>query len=219
MNELIEKTKLFVKKELLGETTGHDYWHSLQVWKNAKNIAKDNKNIDMEIVELSSLLHDIGDWKLNKWKTNKQKTKLFLKKQNLPAEKINAILEIIDNLAYRGSKAKKKPLSKEGKIVQDADRLEALGAIGIARSFATGQRLGQEIYNPNIKPLINMNEEEYKKQYTGKRKNTTINHFYEKLLIVADQMNTKKGKELAKKRKEFIELYLDQFFREWDGKR
>ena len=220
MKELIENTKEFVKQELLGETTGHDYWHSLQVWKNAKNIAKDMQNVDVEIIELTCLLHDIGDWKFHNGETQKQnQVKEFLESQNIEESKINHILEIIENLAFKGPKAEKIKLSAEGQIVQDADRLEALGAIGIARAFASGQRFGQEIYNSDIKLLMNADEKEYKKQYTGERKNTSINHFYEKLLLVADQMNTEKAKKLAFERKKFMELYLKQFFDEWEGKK
>ncbi|MFT4311175.1 MAG: HD domain-containing protein [Candidatus Woesearchaeota archaeon] len=219
LKEKIEKTKEFVKEELGEETTGHDYYHSLQVYKNAKLILKDQE-ADEEIVLLACLLHDIGDWKLHGAKTAKQKeVKEFLENIDVTKEKIEEIRHIIEHLAYKGPKEKQVKLSIEGQVVQDADRLEALGATGIARAFATGQKFGQPIHDPKINPSREYTKEEYEKQYTGERKNTTINHFYEKLLLIKDQINTPSAKEIALKRHEFMEHFLKQFFEEWEGKK
>nr|MBA4404800.1 phosphohydrolase [Nanoarchaeum sp.] len=216
--DIVEKTKKFVEKELSGETTGHDFWHSILVWRNAVHIGK-TENVDMSIVELAALLHDIGDWKLHSGESSgEQKIKSWLEMNNVDNDKILHILHIIENLAYKGPKADIIKLSNEGKVVQDADRLEGMGAIGIARTFATGQKLGQEIYNPNIKPNINQDAKEYKKQYTGEKKNTTINHFDEKLLFLKDRMNTQSGKKIAEHRHNFMKQFLDEFYKEWEGK-
>jgi uncharacterized protein len=125
---------------------------------------------------------------------------------------------LIKDIEYKGPQEKTKVTTKEGKVLQDADRLEALGAIGIARCFATGSQLGQEIHNPNNPPILDQTEEEFKKQYTGERKNTTINHFYEKILKVKDLMNTETGKKIAEKRHKYVQEFLDRFFKECEGK-
>lgn len=132
---------------------------------------------------------------------------------------IDHVLEIIKDLSFKGHEEQSEMKTIEGKVVQDADRLEAIGAIGIARAFATGQKLGQEIYNPDIKPDLKMSRKEYKKQYTGERHNTSINHFYEKLLLLKDLMNTRTAKKLAEGRHKYMEEFLKEFFREWEGER
>lgn len=214
----IQKAKEFVKKELYGETTGHDYWHSLLVWRNAKNIGK-TENADMLVVELAALLHDIGDWKISGGEsTGAEKNRKFLEEIKIDEKRIQHILDIIEGLAFKGS-IDKPLLSIEGQIVQDADRLEALGAIGIARAFASGQKFRQEIYNPDIKPAPHRNPEDYKKQYTGERKNTSINHFYEKLLFIKDLMNTEAAKKIAEERHLYMKQFLTRFYEEWEGKK
>lgn len=216
--QIIEKTKKYVEKELSGETTGHDWWHSFLVWRNAVNIGKTEK-VDMFVVELAALLHDIGDWKIHGGESSgEQKIRSWLEMNGVDADKISHILSIIEDIAYKGPKANISQLSEEGKVVQDADRLEAMGAIGIARVFAMGQKLGQEIYNPEIKPNVEQDAREYRKKYTGEKKNTTINHFYEKLLFLKDRMNTRSGKKIAEHRHNFMKQYLDEFYKEWEGK-
>lgn len=214
----LSKTKQFIKEQLGEDSTGHDYWHSLLVWRNAKNINETEKADDI-IVELASLLHDVGDWKFQEnTKTNRVSVNEFLESLELDEEIINHIQHIIENMSFKGEAAEKKNLSKEGQIVQDADRLESLGAIGLARTFATGQKFGQAIYDPELKPATHLSAEEYAKQYVGKRKNTTINHFYEKLLLLKDQFNTTRGKELAEGRHQYLLDFLEKFFAEWEGK-
>lgn len=210
-NEIIYKTYIFVRQKLEGEGSGHDWWHIDRVWKNSINIAKKEK-ADLFVVQLAALLHDIADWKFcdGDETVGPKVAKEFLQSLNVEKNIIDHICTIIKNVSFKGAKTEvNKMFSIEGKIVQDADRLDALGAIGIARVFAYGGYVKQEIYNPEIKPKIHTTSEEYKKGG-----GTSVNHFYEKLLLLKDLMNTKTGKELAQKRHEFIETYLDTFYKE-----
>ncbi|MGD0729062.1 MAG: HD domain-containing protein [Candidatus Micrarchaeaceae archaeon] len=215
----IEMTAQYVKAKLSGETTGHDWFHVYRVWRNAITIGKVEK-ADMFVVQLAALLHDIADWKMNDVdsKIGPKKAKEWLESLKVDPKTIQHVCDIIQDMTFKGAASKSKIKTKEGMIVQDADRLDAMGAIGIARTFASGQKFGQEIYNPNIKPLINLTAKSYGKQYTGERKNTSINHFYEKLLLIKDRMNTRTARKIAKQRHDFMEEYLKRFYKEWDGK-
>jgi uncharacterized protein len=217
--EVISKTIDFVKSELEGETTGHDWFHSERVWKIALRLAKE-ENADLFIVQMAALLHDVDDWKFNGGKddSNEDKLNSWLSKVNVSEEESKQIIRIINGLAFKGEGHSSAMEAKEGMVVQDADRLDALGAIGIARAFASGQMFGQMLYDPSIKPLTGATKEEYKKQYTGERKNTTVNHFYEKLLLLKDLMNTETAKKMAEERTSYMEGFLKQFFEEWDVK-
>lgn len=214
-NQLIDETVRFVKHTLEHAESGHDWWHIQRVWNNAQLILK-SELADRRIVELAVLLHDIADSKFHNGdeEIGPQKAGNFLKSQGLPESEINHVQEIIRNMSFKASFGKLNFHSKELEIVQDADRLDALGAIGIARAFSYGGFRNREIYNPEILPNLNMTKEEYKKSNAP-----SINHFYEKLLLLKDKMNTETGKELAKDRHRYMELYLEQFLQEWDGKK
>ena len=216
MNEsVIKKTAEFVKDHLEREVTGHDWWHTERVWKLALRIAKEEKNVDLFVVQLAALLHDIADWKFHGGDDTlaPKLAEKWLKKLKVEEETISHVCEIIREISFKGAKVKSKMKTKEEMIVQDADRLDAIGAIGIARCFATGAKLNQEIYNPKIKLKLHKTFEEYKKA-----ESTSINHFYEKLLLLKDLMNTKTAKKIAEKRHKFMEQFLDRFFKEWNCK-
>ena len=212
---LVEKTAKFVKEKLLGEATGHDWWHVYRVWNNAKLIAKSQK-ANLLIIELAALLHDISDWKFSGGDEHAgtQIAKDFLSSINCEEEIIEQVCEIISTLSFKGANVKTPMRTLEGEIVQDADRLDALGAVGIARTFAYGAFAQQEIYNPQIKPKTHNSFDEYKNS-----KGTSINHFYEKLLLLAQRMNTQAAKEIAFARQKYMEEFLEQFFAEWEGKK
>jgi len=213
-SDIINKTAEFVKNRLLGEATGHDWWHVYRVWNNSKLILKNEHDADSFVVELASLLHDVSDWKFSDGDemagTNIARD--FLSSINTDENIINHVCEIILTISFKGAGVKTPMKTLEGKIVQDADRLDALGAIGIARTFAYGAYANQEIYNPDIKPHLHNNFEEYKSQ-----KGTSVNHFYEKLLLLVDRMNTKAAKKIALNRQKYMEDYLEQFYLEWNG--
>ena len=211
---IIEKTIDFVKEVLSNSEGGHDWWHIYRVWKLSKHIAK-TENVDNFIVELGALLHDIADSKFHNGdeKIGPQKAREFLSSLHVQEDVIIHIENIISNISFKGGKDTQKFKSPELDVVQDADRLDAMGAIGIARTFNYGGYKGREIYNPNIKPNLNMTKEEYKNSNAP-----TLNHFYEKLLLLKDRMNTNTGKSMAKYRHKYMELFLDEFYKEWDGK-
>ena len=210
---LIKNTIQFVQKELKNAEGGHDWFHIERVWKNAKLIAKSEK-VNLEIVELGALLHDIADSKFHNGDETigPKKALAFLISQDIEPSVIDHVIAIIDNISFKGGNQKKTFNSIELDVVQDADRLDAIGAIGIARTFNYGGFKNRAIYNPEIQPSLNMTKEEYKNSTAP-----TINHFYEKLLLLKDRMNTETGKNIAKKRHIFMELYLDQFYNEWNG--
>ena len=212
---LISDTIAFVKKELENAEGGHDWFHIERVYKNAALIAN-GENCDILIVQLGALLHDIADSKFYKGDetVGPKKARLFLESKNVPEITITHVVNIIENISFKGGHEAKKFTSLELDIVQDADRLDAIGAIGIARTFNYGGFKNRAIYNPKIKPNLNMSKEEYKNSDAP-----TMNHFYEKLLLLKNKMNTKTGKEIAAQRHEFMELFLNQFYDEWNGKK
>lgn len=212
-DEIIEKTISFVRQELEGAEGGHDWWHIERVWKNAILIAR-HENANSLVVELAALLHDIADAKFHDGDENigPQKAREFLKTLPVNNETALHVENISKNISFKGGNFNPSFHSVELDIVQDADRLDALGAIGIARAFNYGGFKNREIYNPGIKPNLYMTKEEYKKS-----KAPTINHFYEKLLLLKDKMNTITGKKLAGERHRFIEIYLEQFYKEWNA--
>ncbi|MCK5637459.1 MAG: HD domain-containing protein [Flavobacteriaceae bacterium] len=216
-SEIINQTIQFVKITLQGAEGGHDWFHIERVWKNAKLIAKE-ENVDLFIVELGALLHDIADAKFydGDESIGPKKAKKFLTSIGINETIIQHIVNIIDNISYKNSleSSSKKFNSKELDVIQDADRLDAIGAIGIARAFNYGGFKNREIYNPKISTDLNLSKEAYKKSNAP-----TINHFYEKLLLLKDKMNTNSGKQLAEKRHAFMEQYLNQFYKEWEGKK
>jgi len=211
--QIIDKTVTFVKETLANAEGGHDWWHIYRVWKLSKHIAKDEK-VDLFIVELGVLLHDIADSKFydGDEEIGPRKAREFLNSLNVGEEVIAHVENIISNISFKGGNQIQKFKSPELDVIQDADRLDAIGAIGVARAFNYGGHKDRAIYDPNRKPDLNMNKEEYKKN-TG----PTINHFYEKLLLLKDKMNTQSGKRIAEHRHNFMQQYLDEFYNEWEG--
>ena len=212
---LINDTIAFVKKELENAEGGHDWFHIERVYKNAVLIAN-GENCDILIVQLGALLHDIADSKFHDGDetVGPKKARLFLESKTVSENTITHVVNIIENISFKGGHETKKFSSLELDIVQDADRLDAIGAIGVARTFNYGGFKNRVIYNPEIKPKLNMSKEEYKNSDAP-----TINHFYEKLLLLKDKMNTKTGKEIAAQRHDFMELFLNQFYAEWNGEK
>ncbi|ULC59835.1 HD domain-containing protein [Flaviramulus sp. BrNp1-15] len=212
--ETINKTKEFVKETLIGAEGGHDWFHTLRVYNNALLISK-NEGVDLFVVSLGALLHDIADSKFH----NGDETigpkiaREFLFKLNVDSSVIEHVVNIIENISFKGGNEAQKFTSPELNVIQDADRLDAIGAIGIARCFNYGGFKNRQLYNPEIKPNLNMSKAEYKSSTAP-----TINHFYEKLLLLKDRMNTKTGEKIASERHAFMELYLKQFYNEWNGK-
>lgn len=210
-NLMIEKTKDFVKEKLYGEGSGHDWFHIERVYNLSKFIAE-KENADLFIVEMTSLLHDIDDWKFsNDTDTNTTTTENFLASISVPKNDINKIISIIKTMSFKGGVVDSTQNSIEGKVVQDSDRLDAIGAIGIARTFAYGGSKGRQIYDPSINPIEFTSLEQVKNA-----ENHTVNHFYEKLLKLKDLMNTNTAKEIAEKRHKFMENFLEEFYSEWN---
>jgi uncharacterized protein len=211
--QIINNTILFVKNQLTHAEGGHDWFHIERVYKNALLIAE-GEECDLTVVKLGALLHDIADSKFHGGdETVGPKTaRTFLESQNVSEDIILHVIAIIENISFKGGNFEKKFNSKELEIVQDADRLDALGAIGIARTFNYGGFKNRPLYNPNIQPNLNMSKEEYKNS-----ESPTLNHFYEKLLLLKDKMNTETGKKIAQKRHDFMVTFLSQFYAEWDG--
>lgn len=212
-DKILENTIHFVKDQLKGAEGGHDWFHIERVYNNALLISKKETG-NIFVVSLAALLHDIADSKFHNGDESigPKIAKEFLQTQNIKLEIIEHVVNIIKNTSFKGGNFTKDFESKELDIVQDADRLDAIGAIGIARCFNYGGFKEREIYNPKIKPNLKMTKEEYKNANAP-----SINHFYEKLLLLKNRMNTNTGKALAEKRHAFMLLYLDQFYREWNG--
>lgn len=213
--QVIEKTKSFVMTSLKDAEGGHDYFHIERVLNNALLINK-QEGANEFIVALGALLHDIADYKFhNGNETIGPKTaEDFLQAQAVDPLIIAQVVKIIENVSFKGGNEKQKFHSKELDIIQDADRIDAVGAIGIARTFNYGGFKGRALYNPEIKPNLSMTKKEYKASQAP-----TINHFYEKLLLLKDRMNTATGKKIAAERHQFMELFLEQFYAEWEGLR
>ncbi len=210
---IIRQTENYAKEKLSGEGSGHDWWHVYRVWKTALHIAEHEK-ADLFVVQLAALLHDIADWKFNSGddSVGPKLAKEWLEKLNVDSKIISHVCDIIQNMSFKGAGVKSLMKTKEGMIVQDADRLDAIGAIGIGRAFAYGGHAGREMYNPNEKPVMHQTFEQYKSA-----KGTTVNHFYEKLFLLKDLMNTKTAKRMAEGRHVFMEQFLDEFYKEWEG--
>jgi uncharacterized protein len=213
--DLINTTILFVKEQLHDAEGGHDWFHIERVYKNAMLIAKD-ESCDATVVQLGALLHDIADSKFydGDETIGPETARRFLKAENVAEETIAHVINIIENISYKGGNFESKFHSKELDIVQDADRLDALGAIGIARTFNYGGFKNRPLYNPDIPPQLAMSKEEYKANSSP-----TLNHFYEKLLLLKDKMNTATGKQIALERHHFMETFLSQFYAEWNGEK
>jgi uncharacterized protein len=214
-NDIINKTIQFVKNKLEGAEGGHDWFHIERVYKNSLLIAQDEV-CDLMVVKLGALLHDIADSKFHGGDetVGPAVARAFLEQEKLPEGIINHVIKIIENISFKGGKVKQEFTSIELNIVQDADRLDAIGAIGIARAFNYGGFKNRGLYDPNLTPNLNMTKEEYKNSNAP-----TINHFYEKLLLLRDKMNTTSGKSIAAERHRYMENFLSQFYAEWDGEK
>lgn len=205
----------YVKKRMEGGEPGHDWFHIQRVVRLAKQITKEEKNIDVSIVELASLLHDIGDWKVrDKEKSEEEVLEGVMNELSFSQDLKKEIMGIILNMSYSANLDGKKRLSPEGKIVQDADRLDALGAIGIARAFAYGGKKGRALYDPSVKPQRFTSPIAYRLA-----QGTTINHFYEKLFFLKELLHTKTAKKIARKREKFMKEFLEEFYQEWEGEK
>lgn len=210
---IIQKTANFVRQSLQNAEGGHDWWHILRVWNNAKRIAQTEK-VDLLIVELAALLHDIADSKFHDGdeEIGPKTAGDFLKSIKVDVEIVEHVQQIIRHMSFKSGFDQAGFSSEEMKVVQDADRLDAIGAIGIARAFTYGGFKNREMYNPEIEPDFNLTKEAYKNSTTP-----TVNHFYEKLLLLKDKMNTETAQQIAEQRHRFMEQYLDQFYAEWNG--
>lgn len=210
---ILKQTEDYVRKTLEGEGSGHDWYHIDRVRRNAVLIGK-GENADLYIVELGALLHDIADWKFygGDESAGPRVTKEWLQKVGADNAIMDHVCGIVKDISFKGAGVKTAMKTKEGMVVQDADRLDALGAIGIARCFATGGKMGRPIYDPTVKPHMHATFEEYKT-----KKGNSLNHFYEKLLLLKDRMNTETGKKLAAERHEYMVQFVDRFLKEWNG--
>lgn len=212
---LIETTIQFVKATLAQAEGGHDWFHIERVYKNSVLIAA-SENCDLEIVQLGALLHDIADSKFHDGDESigPRTARTFLESEKVSPATIDHVIAIIENISFKGGRVERQFSSIELDIVQDADRLDAIGAIGIARTFNYGGFKNRALYNPEIAPNLTMTKDEYKNNEAP-----TINHFYEKLLLLKDKMNTTTGKQIAQDRHRYMEDFLEQFYAEWAGKK
>jgi uncharacterized protein len=212
--QIIHKTEEFIKSKLTGEGSGHDWWHVYRVWKMAVQIAK-HEQVDLFVVELGALLHDIADWKFNDGNEDigPVLARKWLESLAVDENVIIHICLIIQDISFKGAGVATAMKSIEGMVVQDADRLDAMGAIGISRAFAYGGSTGREMFNPTLKPEKHDTFEKYKNS-----RSSTINHFYEKLLLLKGLINTETAKKIAEKRHSVMEMFLNEFFLEWKGK-
>ncbi|MDD2237023.1 MAG: HD domain-containing protein [Kiritimatiellae bacterium] len=210
---IIEKTVEYVKAVLVDAEGGHDWWHVYRVWRLAHQIAR-TEDVDGFIVELGALLHDVADSKFHEGdeEIGPRKARAFLHSLQVDERVVAHVEKIVANISFKGGNHVQAFRSPELDVIQDADRLDALGAIGIARTFNYGGHKNREIYNPAIQPNLNMTKEEYKNSQAP-----SLNHFYEKLLLLKDRMNTRTGHTLAKQRHAFMEQFLDEFHQEWKG--
>ncbi len=210
---VIQKTAEYIKREFQADSSGHDWWHIYRVWKNALAICK-RENADVFIVELAALLHDLDDWKFNEDEDETpRRAKAWMESCGVDSQVNAQICEIIARVSYKGAGVENKMNSLEGFIVQDADRLDAIGAIGIGRAFAYGGYKNRMMYDPDSPPQMHATFEQYKNS-----KSATINHFYEKLLLLKETMNTPAAKKIAEERHEVMLRFLEQFMKEWEGK-
>ena len=202
-----------VRTKLGGESSGHDWWHIHRVWQMAKRLGQ-NYDVDLLVVELAALLHDIADWKLHggDGTVGPRVARSMLETHQVQEEVIRAVCAIISEISFKGAKVSSVPSTIEGKIVQDADRLDALGAIGIARAFAYGGYTRQTMHDPDTEPVMHMSKEEYISNRTS-----MINHFHEKLFLLVETMNTREAKEIAQRRHKFMQDYILRFHNQWDG--
>lgn len=212
-SEIIARTREYVETTLAGEGSGHDWWHVYRVWRMAQRIGR-AEGVDLLVVELAALLHDIADWKAHGGDASvgPQMAGDWLMQLETAPDVIRHVAQIIADMSFKGAHVAQPSLSPAGQVVQDADRLDAIGAIGIARAFAYGGSKGRLLYDPACKPTMHDSAASYLNN-----DGTTINHFYEKLLLLQDRMNTATGRAIAARRHQFMEDYLREFYTEWEG--
>ncbi len=208
---IINQTITFVKQQLKGDSTGHDWWHVHRVWKMAVGLAE-QEGADLFVVQLAALLHDIADWKFHDGDVSKGEiiAREWLESLGVEENVMSHVCQIVRDTTFKGAGVITNMQTIEGKVVQDADRLDALGAIGIARAFAYGGYKGREMYNPEIEPVFHHSFEQYKTSQS-----TTVNHFREKLLLLKDRMNTASAQRIAEERHLFMKAFLERFLKEW----
>lgn len=213
---IIEKTAQHMQQKFSGEGSGHDWWHMYRVWQLARTIASKESVADMFTVELGALLHDIADWKFHDGdeEAGPRAARAWLESVGVDEDRICQIEDIIRTVSFKGAGVPSNMSTIEGKIIHDADKLDAIGAIGIARAFAYGGSKERELYNPDVKPQEHNSFDSYKKGGGH-----TINHFYEKLLLLKDRMYTDTARKIAEQRHEYMQAYLNEFYAEWEGKR
>jgi uncharacterized protein len=218
-DDITTRTYDFVRAKLGGEKTGHDWWHVHRVLQLARHIAQEEQGADMLVVELGALLHDIADWKFHDGDLNAgpRATREWLESQHVAQDIVDNVAYIVEHISFRGGTNKHVMETLEGKIVQDADRLDAMGAVGIARTFTFGGARERTMYDPAQPPQKHDSFESFKKVTLNG--GTTINHFYEKLLLLEDGMHTKTARTLAEHRHEVMQHFLDEFYKEWNGER
>jgi len=209
---ILEQTRAYAQRTLMADSTGHDWWHIHRVAELAVVIARD-EGLDEFVVELAALLHDIADWKFHVGDESKGTVtaKRWLEDIDVPQPVVDHVASIVSAVSFKGAGVPDKPPSREAMAVQDADRLDALGAIGIARTFAYGGFAQRPMYEPDDKPVLHATFEQYKNS-----KSHTINHFYEKLLLLKDRIHTKKARKIAEIRHKYMEQFLERFFTEWN---
>lgn len=213
--QVIERTREYAQSTLSGEGTGHDWWHVERVWNTAKVIAE-QEGANSLVVELAALLHDIADWKFHDGDEEEgaRVSRVWLDSLGVDAKVIDQVCAIISQSSYKGAGVDEQILSLEGKILQDADRLDAIGAIGIARCFAYGGYAGRELHNPTVAPELHTTAQAYKSNTAP-----SVNHFYEKLLLLKDRMYTDTAKRIAGRRHDYMQGFLNQFYAEWKGEK
>ena len=212
-SDIIQKTADYIREQFESDSSGHDWWHIYRVWKNALAICQ-HENADQFIVELAALLHDLDDWKLAPENDGTPvRAQAWMRELGLGADVSAHVSEIIQHLSFKGAQVENKIRTIEGMIVQDADRLDAIGAIGIGRAFAYGGHKGRLMYDPDAPPEMHASFERYKNSQSA-----TINHFHEKLFLLKERMNTDTARRIAEQRHAFMQEFVDRFMLEWDGK-
>ena len=212
-HDILQKTAEYIQQEFSDDSSGHDWWHIYRVWKNAITLCE-HEGADTFIVQLAALLHDLDDWKFNEaGDETPLRARAWLDSLSTDLSVTDAVCRISTHTSYKGAGVENKMDTLEGFIVQDADRLDAMGAIGIARAFAYGGYKNRPLYDPDSPPQMHQTFEQYKNS-----KSATINHFYEKLLLLKGMMNTATAKRIAEQRHDIMVQYLDQFMNEWEGK-
>ena len=215
MSTLVNRASAAVRKAMAGEGSGHDWWHVWRVWRLAERLARSEASADRRVVALGALLHDLGDWKFHggDLEAAPREAGRLLARLGAPEDLIRRVQSVCREVSYKGAGVEDRPTSLEARIVQDADRLDAIGAIGVARTFAYGGARGRSLHEPGEKPVLHRSFAAYKKS-----RGPTINHFYEKLLLLRGRLHTKAAKRLAKGRHAFLEAFLERFHAEWDGR-